>query len=164
MSKTSPYRSLSPERRLSIVTRAMTHRRELRAALIQRMVARGGGFRAVTLQSWPVEKLAREIVRMKAESPQDELDLLHMLYVELEPAIQTTFLDAAGVRHEEAKIAEELEPPFADEAAVARAAKVVEAQHGAEGRQYLDTIALYNLASWPGLDRVLAEMDSASDS
>ncbi len=160
MSNISPYRALSAERRLSIVTRAMALRREFRAAFIQRLVARGGGFRAVTLQSWPVDKLAREVVRMRVESSQDELDLLHMLYVELEPAIQTTFLDAAGVAHDQGKIAEELEPPFCDEAAVARAASVVEAQHGAAGREYLETIARYNLASWPGLDRLLAAMES----
>ncbi len=160
MSTPSPYRSLSAERRLSIVTQAMQAHREMRANFIQRIVARGGGFRAVTLQSWPVERLAKEIVRMKAESAQDELDLLHLLYVELEPAIQITFLDAAGVPHDEAKIADDVEPPFADEAAVARAVSVVMAQHGDEARHYLDTIARYNLASWPGLDRVLADAET----
>ena len=59
---------------------------------------------------------------MKAEQPQDELDLLHLLYVELEPAIQITFLDAAGVAHEKGVMPEQLEPPFADEAAVRLAA------------------------------------------
>ncbi|MEP6690582.1 MAG: hypothetical protein ABJD07_05460 [Gemmatimonadaceae bacterium] len=142
----------------------MTAHRELRAVYAQRLVARGGGFRAVTLQSWPVERLAKEIVRMKAESAQDELDLLHLLYVELEPAIQITFLDAAGVPHEDGKIAEETEPSFADEAAVARAVGVVIAQHGDEARHYLDTIARYNLASWPGLDRMIADLDSSTSS
>jgi hypothetical protein len=152
----TPYRSLPAERRLALVTKAMTVHRALRAQFVQRIVSRGGGFRAVTLMSWPVDRLAREIVRMNAESGQDELDLLHLLYVEFEPAIQVTFLDAAGVRHANGTIDEELQPPFADEAAVARGVAAVRASHGDEGRHYLQTIATYNLASWPGLDRLLA--------
>src|ERR1035437_9175834 len=122
MPNPSPYRSLLADRRVSLVLHALNISREARALYTQRLIARGGGFRAVTLNSWPAEKLAREIVRMKAEQPQDELDLLHLLYVELEPAIQITFLDAAGVAHEKGVMSEELQPPFADEAAVGRAA------------------------------------------
>jgi hypothetical protein len=134
----------------------MTVHRALRAQFVQRIVSRGGGFRAVTLMSWPVERLAKEVVRMNAESGQDELDLLHLLYVEFEPAIQITFLDAAGVRHANGTIEEELQPPFADEAGVKRGVEAVLAAHGDEGRHYFHTIATYNLASWPGLDRLLA--------
>ena len=79
----------------------MTTSREARALYTGRLLARGGGFRAVTLNAWPADKLAREIVRMKAEQPQDELDLLHLLYVQLEPMIQINFLDAAGRRARE---------------------------------------------------------------
>src|ERR1035437_2183643 len=118
----SPYRSLPAERRISLLLHALTISREARALYTQRLIARGGGFRAVTLNSWPADKLAREIVRMKAEQPQDELDLLHLLFVELEPAIQITFLDAAGVAHEKGVMSEELQPPFADDAAGGRAA------------------------------------------
>src|ERR1019366_5805828 len=99
MSKLSPYRSLPPERRVALVTHVMKASREGRDAFIQRLVERGGGFRAVTLRTWPIDRLAKEIVRMKAESSTNELDLLQLLYVDLEPGIQTTYLDAAGVTH-----------------------------------------------------------------
>ena len=156
MPSPSPYRSLPPARRLALVTKAMTAHREVRAGFVQRLVARGGGFRAATLMSWPVDRLAREIVRMNAESAQDELDLLHLLYVEFEPAIQVTFLDAAGVAHAGGTIEEKLEAPFADAAGVQRGVRAVLAAHGDDGRHYLRTIATYNLASWPGLEDALA--------
>ncbi len=131
--------------------------REARALYIQRLVARGGGFRAVTLKTWPVDRLAREIVRMNAETADDELDLLQMLYVDLEPGIQSTFLDAAGVRHEGGKMADDLEPPYADEAAVRRAADAVRAAHGADGDHYLRTLARYSVEGWPGIGAIVAD-------
>lgn len=126
-------------------------------AYVQRLVARGGGFRAVTLQAWPAERLAREVVRLNAESPHDELDLLHTLYVELEPAVQRTFLDAAGVAHANGVMAESLEPPYADAEAVARGAVAVRAAHGEEGVRYLRTLARYSPAAWPGVTDQVAD-------
>ena len=116
------------------------------------------GFRAVTLQSWPPERLAREVVRLNAESAQDELELLQLLYVDLEPGIQTTFLDAAGVQHEQGKIAEALEPPYASAAGVHRGATAVRDAHGEDGMLYLRTIARYSNEAWPDIDSVLAEL------
>ena len=152
----SPYRSLPAERRLALVTRAIKGNREIRALFVQRVLKKGGGFRVATLQSWPPDKLAREIVRMNAETAEDELTLLNLLYVEFEPAIQITFLDAAGVKHEGGTLAEDLPAPYADAEAVARAAAAVVAAHGDDGRHYLATIARYNGDAWPGLDAVLA--------
>ena len=162
MATPSPYRSLPADRRVALVTHAIKASREGREIFVQRLVARGGGFRAVTLRSWPVDRLAREIVRMNAETAQDELDLLHLLYVELEPAIQTTFLEAAGVRHEEGKIPEELETPYADADAVRRAAAVVRERHGDDGARYLRTIARSGRDAWPGIEEVVAEGDEAA--
>lgn len=153
----SPYRSLPPDRRVALVLQAITTSRESRALYIQRLMARGGGFRAVTLQSWPTERLAREVVRMKAETSQDELDLLQLLYVELEPAIQASFLDAAGVPHENGRIADAAEPPYADADAVRRGAGAVEARHGDDGRRYLRTLARYNREAWPGIEALVSE-------
>lgn len=153
----SPYRSLPPERRLALVTHALTTRREARAHYVQRLVARGGGFRAVTVQAWPAERLAREIVRAGAEQAQDELDLLQMLYIEVEPAIQITFLDAAGVPHTGGAMPESLEVPYADADAVRRAAAVVRAEHGADGERYLRTLARYSREGWPGIEAVVAD-------
>ena len=158
MSKLSPYRSLPPERRVALITHVMKSSREGRDQFIQRLVERGGGFRAVTLKTWPIDRLANEIVRMKAETPTDELDLLQMLYVDLEPGIQTTFLDAAGVRHEKGKIAEELEPPYSDADAVRRGATAVREKHGADGEHYLRTIARYSREGWPGIEEIVAEV------
>ena len=152
MPASSPYRSLTSERRLALLTHAIASSREARALYVQRLLARGGGFRAVTLMAWPVDRLAREIVRRSAESAQDELDLLQLLYVELEPSIQTTFLDAAGVLHEGGRISEQLEPPYADAEAVRRAASAVRARHGADGMHYLRTLVRYSAAAWPGID------------
>src|SRR3954471_12433670 len=129
MANISPYRSLPAEKRVQLVTHVIKASKEGRAIMVSRMMSRGG-FRPVYLQSWPADKLASEIVRMKAESGNDELDLLHLLYVELEPAIQTTFLDAAGVTHESGKIPEDLKSPYADEAGVTRAVAAVRAKHG----------------------------------
>lgn len=158
MSKLTPYRSLPAERRAALVTHAMKASKEGRELFIQRLVARGGGFRAATLRTWPVEKLAKEIVRMRAESSNDELDLLQLLYLEVDPSIQTTFLDAAGVEHENGKMLETLEPPYADADAVRRGADAVREKHGADGVHYLRTIERYSLDGWPGIDAVVAEI------
>ncbi len=158
MSKLSPYRSLSVDRRVALVTHVMESSREGRNQFIGRLVDRGGGFRAVTLRTWPVERLAKEIVRMKAETATDELDLLQLLYVDLEPGIQTTFLDAAGVAHENGKIAEALEPPYCDEDGVKRGAAAVQEKHGSEGAHYLRTIAKYSHEGWPGIDAIVSEL------
>lgn len=156
----SPYRALPSARRVQLVTHAIKSHREARMIYIQRMMARGGGFRAVTLQSWAPDRLAREVVRLNAESAQDELELLQLLYVDLEPAIQTTFLDAAGVKHENGKIDEALEPPYASEDGVRAGATAVRAQHGDDGMHYLRTIARYGAGAWPGIDAVLADTET----
>lgn len=159
MATTSPYRSLPSARRVALVTHAMTASRETRLLFIQRLVSRGGGFRAVTLQSWPIDRLAREIVRMNAETANDELDLLQLLYLELEPEIQSTFLDAAGVRHEGGKMPEDLETPYADADAVRRGAAAVREKHGEEGDRYLRTLLRYSREGWPGIEDVVATLD-----
>src|SRR3954465_4924496 len=129
MATVSPYRTLPTERRVALVVHTIKASKEGRAIFVQRLAARGG-FRVTTLQQWPAEKLAAEIVRTKAESSNDELDLLHLLYVTLEPAIQTTFLNAAAVKHDGGNIAEDLTSPYSDAAGVARGAAAVHAQHG----------------------------------
>src|SRR5688500_11974899 len=154
MATPSPYRSLPAARRVALVTHAITASREARAAYAARLVARGGGFRAATVQGWPADRLAREVVRLGAESASDELDLLQMLYVELEPDIQATFLDAAGVPHTNGAMPEDLAPPFADEAAVRRGAAAVRERHGEDGERYLRTLARYASEGWPGIDAV----------
>ncbi len=158
----TPYRALTPERRLTLVSSALAKHKGARALYAQRLAAKGGGFRAATLVTWPVEKLAREFVRLNAQTAQDELELLQMLYVDLEPHIQITFLEAAGVKHDAGVIPEELEPPYADADAVARGAAAVLTQHGDDGRHYLRTLVVYNLPSWPGLDAELAKTETAS--
>lgn len=157
MATPSPYRSLPVERRVALVRHAASQGREVRELYVQRIVSRGGGFRAATVRSWPVDRLAKEVVRLRAESAEDELDLLHLLYVELEPALQTTFLDAAGVRHEGGKIPDDLEPPYADADAVRRAAAAVREAHGEEGERYLRTLARYAREAWPGIEGAAGE-------
>lgn len=152
----SPYRSLPSARRLALVTHAISSSREMRALYTQRLVSRGGGFRAATLNGWPVDRLAKEIVRMNAQSAQDEVELLQLLYVELEPAIQIAFLDEAGVKHENGVIDEALQPPYADADAVRRAAALVQQKHGADGVHYLRTIARYSREGWPGIEEIVA--------
>ncbi len=159
MATVSPYRSLPAARRVALVAHLLKATREARPLFIQRLVARGGGFRAATLQSWPADRIAREVVRLNAETTQDELDLLHLLYVELEPGIQSTFLDAAGVPHEQGKMPDELEAPYADEAAVRRGALAVRERHGEDGMRYLRTLVRYSRDGWPGIEDVVAELD-----
>jgi hypothetical protein len=91
---------------------------------------------------------------MNAQSAQDEIDLLQLLYVELEPAIQITFLDEAGVRHANGVIDESLQPPYADAEAVRRGAALVQSKHGADGVHYLRTIARYSRDGWPGIEQI----------
>lgn len=150
MATPSPYRSLPAEKRVALVTHVIKASKEGRAIMIQRMMSRGG-FRPVTLQQWPAEKLATEIVRMKAEASNDELDLLHLLYVELEPGIQSTFLDAAGVKHENGKIPEDAQAPYTDAAGVQRGVAAVRAKHGEDGERYLRALARYAADAWPGI-------------
>lgn len=154
----SLFRELPAERRVSLLTQLISANRDTRAVFIQRLVARGGGFRAVTLQSWAPAKLAAEVIRMNAQTADDELDLLHALYVSVQPEIQTAFLQAAGVKAEGAVIDEALEAPFADEAGVQRGAAVVLEQFGDAGKHYLRTIAHYNAAAWPGVEGVIANL------
>jgi hypothetical protein len=79
------------------------------------------------------------------------------LYVELEPSIQITFLDAAGVPHENGVMRDDLEIPYAEESAVARGAAAVREQHGEDGERYLRTLARYSAAAWPGIDRIAGD-------
>lgn len=162
MAPSSPFRALPAERRVALVTHVASSSREGRAHYIQRLIARGGGFRAVTLNGWPVDKLAREVVRLNAQTVADEMDLLHTLYVELEPAIQIAFLTAAGVQHADGVIDETLEPPFADAGTVAMAAVAVRDAHGEAGLHYRRTIARYNPAAWPGLGAALASLEAGA--
>lgn len=155
MTKISPYRSLPAEKRVALVKHMIATSKEGRALYIQRLAARSG-FRPVTLQSWPADKLAKEVVRMRAETGDDELSLLHLLYVELEPAIQSTFLDAAGVVHTNGVMADDLEPPYADAAAVERGVAAVRTQHGEDGERYLRTLARYSADGWPGIETLMA--------
>ncbi|MEO8576778.1 MAG: hypothetical protein ABI556_08770 [Gemmatimonadales bacterium] len=159
MSKQTPYRMLTPEKRVTLVTHAMKSGRDGREQFIQRLVARGGGFRAATLRTWPVDRVAKEIVRMKAESSNDELDLLQLLYLEVDPSIQITFLDAAGVEHENGKMPESLEPPYTDADAVKRGADAVRESHGDDGVHYLRTIERYSLEGWPGINEIVAKLE-----
>lgn len=152
MAKQTPYRTLAPEKRVTLV-RQMMASKEGRALMIARMAAKNG-FRPVTLQSWPADKLAKEIVRTKAESAEDELNLLHLLYVEMEPHIQATFLDAAGVKHENGVMADDLEAPYTDAAGVERGIAAVRSQHGDDGERYLQTLAKYASDGWPGIGSV----------
>jgi hypothetical protein len=160
MATPSPYRSLSAERRITLVTHVIGASKEGRALFVARLIKKGGGFRPQTLQTWSADRLAREVVRMRAEQPEDELELLHALYVELEPATQVTFLDAAGVKHEQGKIAEEVEPPYCDADAVRRASTVVRERHPEEAPRYLRTLARYNREGWPGIEQVAAELEA----
>lgn len=158
----SPYRSLPADRRLALVTAAVSADASLRALLVSRVVAKGRGFRAVTVHKWPADQLAREVVRLNAESAQEELLLLQLLYVDLEPQYQVTFFDTMGVPHERGVLPESLEAPYATDAAVTRGVAAVHAAHGAAGVHYLHTVVRYNLAAWPGLDRALAALPGAA--
>lgn len=159
MATATPYRTLSQDQRVALVQHVIASGKEGRAFYIQRLAAKNG-FRPVTLQSWSAEKLAREVVRTRAETAQDELNLLHLLYVELQPAIQITFLDAAGVSHENGVMKDELEPPYADADAVRRGAAAVHTQHGDEGMRYLRTLARYSADGWPGIEERVAELEA----
>ncbi len=158
MAPTSLYRTLPAARRIALLTRLFSERKDVRALYIQRLVSRGGGFRAVTLNGWPVDRLAREVARLNVQTADDEIDLLHALYVDLEPAIQIRFLETAAVAHTGATIDEGLEPPFASAEAVARAATVVREEFGEDGLHYLRTIARYNPSAWPGLVELVAAL------
>ena len=164
MPSISPYRALIPERRIALVTYVLRTARDSRERYIQRLVERGGGFRAASLRMWPIDRLAREVVRARAEDSTDELDLLQLLYVDLEPGIQITYLDEAGVKHDNGKIPEELDPPYADADSVRRAVHAVHAQHGAEGMHYLRTLVRYSPAGWPGIESVVSDLEPAAES
>ena len=151
----SPFKSLPMERRQWLVSQALTKHKGAKALYAQRIAAKGGGFRAATLISWPAEKVGKEALRLGALTAQDELELLQLLYVDLEPQYQVTYLDAAGVTHENGVLPEDLEAPYTDADGVRKGAEAVLAAHGDAGRHYLRTLVVYNLAAWPGLDAVV---------
>lgn len=151
----SPFKSLPMERRQWLVSQALTKHKGAKALYAQRIAAKGGGFRAATLMSWPAEKVGKEALRLGALTAQDELELLQLLYVDLEPQYQVTYLDAAGVTHENGVLPEDLEAPYTDADGVKKGAEAVLAAHGDDGRHYLRTLVVYNLAAWPGLDAVV---------
>ena len=161
MTPLSPYRSLPVERRVALVSYELKTQRDARAIFVQRLCSRGGGFRPASFQNWSAERLAQEVVRLKVESAQDELGLMQTLYVELEPAIQSTFLDAAGVKHAEGRLDEDAEPPYCNETAVRAGADAAIAAHGNEAVRYLRTIHRYASESWPGLDVIIARLPDA---
>ena len=107
---------------------------------------------------WPPAKLAQEVVRMNAQTADDELDLLQTLYVDVEPQIQADFLAAAGVQAEGAVIPEGLEPPYATAEGVAKGAAAIRAKHGVDGEHYLRVIARYNAAAWPGVEGIVESL------
>ena len=154
----SPYRALPAEKRIALVAHDISSSPASRERYVRLIVARGGGFRLETVRKRSIEQLAKEVVRFGLETSADEVGLLQTLYVELEPALQIAFLDAAGVRREGAVIAEELETPFADAARVRQAALALVAEYGDDARAYLRTIAVYNGEAWPGLGGVVAEV------
>src|SRR5690606_39331321 len=98
---------LPVETRLRLVEHEIVNDRDAKASFIHTMVQRGGGFRPTTLSKWPAAQLAREIVRRNLETFGDELRLLQLLYVELEPELQVDFLDACGVVHENGSITDD---------------------------------------------------------
>lgn len=158
----SLYRELPAAKRVALLTAVISQRKESRSLFIQRMVSRGGGFRAATLMQWTPAKLAAEVVRMNAQTAEDELDLLQALYVDVEPAIQEMFLRVAGVKANGASIDETLAPPFADAAMVTKAADAIVAQFGADALHYLRTIAKYAPGAWPGVDAAVATHSGAA--
>jgi hypothetical protein len=153
----SPYRTLPAERRVALVQHAVAAHKEARLKFAQRLVSRGGGFRAASMLAWPADRLAREVVRLKAESAADELELLQLLYVDLEPAIQVCFLDAVGVAHEAGVIPESLEPPYAAADAVSAGVAAVRAAHGEDGERYLRALIRYNAEAWPGIATLVTD-------
>jgi hypothetical protein len=156
MATLSPYRTLPVERRLALVTHEIANNRPSRDGYIARIVARGGGFRPEKLRKWPAEQLAREVVRYNLEGFQEEFSLLVLLYVELEPEIQSAFLDLLDIAHEKGSIPETLTPPFAEASRIREAAKAIGDRYGEDGVRYLRTIALYNSEAWPGLGDFIA--------
>lgn len=155
----SPYRTLPTARRIALVSHEIGGNRQSRDGYIARIVSRGGGFRPEKLRKWPADQLAREVVRHNLETFQDELSLMVLLYVELEPELQISFLDALGVKHENGSIPEGLEPPFADAKAIATAATELVEKFGDDARRYLRTIALYNAEAWPGLAELVTDWE-----
>lgn len=153
----SPFKTLPVERRQSLVMQALARHKGAKALYAGRIASRGGGFRAATLLTWSAEKLAKEVIRLGALGTTDELELLQMLYVDLEPQYQITFLDAAGVPHENGVMGEDLVAPYASAEKVAAGAAAVLAAHGEAGRHYLTTLVTYNLVGWPGLDRQIGD-------
>ena len=157
MANTTPYRTLSLEKRTALVKHMITSSKEGRTLFLARLASKTG-FRPVTLQSWSADKLASEVIRTRAETGDDELNLLHLLYVDLEPAIQSTFLDAAGVRHENGAMPDDLG------AAVCKNEEGVKRRRGGGAdatrrgwlERYLQTLARYSADGWPGI-RNLAE-------
>ncbi len=156
MKNPTPYRLLPASKRVSLLMHAMKTRKPSRAIYAQRLVERGGGYRVATLLTWTAERLAQEIVRRGAENVNDELELLQLLYLEVDPQLQVEFLNLAGVSHNDGVIPDELPAPYADAGAVRHAAEALVATRGDDAVHYIHTIARYNGEAWPGIEDVIA--------
>lgn len=164
MAISSPYRSLPSAQRVALVAHTITNHKEARARFAQRLASKPGGFRASAVQAWPAERLAKEVVRMNAENATDELELLQLLYVELEPAIQIAFLEAATVAHTNGVIDETLEPPFCSSDAVQQGAQAVFTSFADDGMRYLHALVRYSANAWPDIEAHVAQIRSETGS
>ncbi len=145
------YHSLSWEQRRAAVEVLLRTTPEFRNSVIRRFVLGVGGFRPETLRSWPLERLAREVVRRDLEAPCDDRFLLRIHYTETEPTIQEAFLEAAGVAHLGATISADSQEPFTDAETVEAASLVLVNRFGSAGIHYLACLHEYAADLWPGI-------------
>ncbi len=118
---------------------------------------RNTGFRPQTVEGWDASTVATHASRLAAPPPDLVLDCLVGYFVAGDRAMQTTFLEAAGIQHQDGHL--DALPPFPAEAVDRGAAGLLAAfPQSTDALLYLIGLSVLFKQNWTGIDEVLARV------
>ena len=127
-------------------------------AVLEMTLAKDLKFRPQSIRKLPSERVVSRLVRLAEDVPENLLfQYIFHLHMSDRRELLATFLDAAGIPHEDGvlDLPEDYEGP--DAANVERAARELVAAEGHEAVGYLATLKVADRDFWSALDAVLDE-------
>ena len=127
-------------------------------AVLEMTLAKDLKFRPQSIRKLPSERVVSRLVRLAEDVPENLLfQYIFHLHMSDRRELLATFLDAAGIPHEDGvlDLPEDYEGP--DAANVERAARELVAAEGHEAVVYLATLKVADRDFWSALDAVLDE-------
>jgi len=127
-------------------------------AVLEMTLAKDLKFRPQSIRKLPSERVVSRLVRLAEDVPENLLfQYIFHLHMSDRRQLLATFLDAAGIPHEEGvlDLPEDYEGP--DAAKVEQAARDLVAAEGHEAVVYLATLKVADRDFWSALDPVLDE-------